>query len=339
MVNQAKYINSPDTPIFRKGDGLFGIDLAKRPIIKQGFCLLVEGQIDCIRLYESGIENVVAPLGTAFTEAQAKIIKRLCNKVVLLYDGDKAGLEASKKAFCILAQLGLEVKNITLPTGDPDNFLSAYGKEALIPLIESAPDFIEALVAVSPKSTPQDKLEITQEAGRLLGYIQEPVLRSALIDRCAAAIGVGKSDIESQIRSVHAAPEMAVERVKARREYIDGLILLLAQDSASKDAWNSLPWEQHKDIHPSHALVEAFAKGDYTPETVKAWAAMQDGEIEKTLLECMESTPMPIEDCWRNYQKEALTRKLDILKAKQSQENSKELLNEIAETWSKIKQL
>jgi len=124
----AKYINSPETAAYTKGRNLFGLHLTRDEIRRDGFAILVEGFLDLILPYQFGIRNVVASLGTALTPEQAKLLGRFARKVVVNYDGDRAGVQAAKKAIEILLAEDLEVKVLVLPDGaDPDEFVRTRG--------------------------------------------------------------------------------------------------------------------------------------------------------------------------------------------------------------------
>ncbi|MCX8027819.1 MAG: DNA primase [Thermodesulfovibrionales bacterium] len=131
-----KYINSPDTEIFKKGSSLFGLHQSKNSIIHKGYAILVEGYIDVIMCFQHGIENVVAPLGTALTEQQLERIKKYTNNILLMFDGDTAGISATKRAIELVMQKSLNAKIVLLPKNeDPDSMLTKQGHEALRQLI------------------------------------------------------------------------------------------------------------------------------------------------------------------------------------------------------------
>ena len=111
----AKYLNSPETPLFRKGKVLFGLHKTKRPLIEANCAIVCEGQIDLITLFEAGITNVVAPQGTAFTENQARVLKRYVNEVVLCFDADAAGQKAAERSLDALLQNDLIVRVAEMP--------------------------------------------------------------------------------------------------------------------------------------------------------------------------------------------------------------------------------
>ncbi len=120
----AKYLNSPETPLFRKGNVLFGLHKSKRALIEANSAIVCEGQIDLISLFEAGITNVVAPQGTAFTENQARILKRFVDEVVLCFDADAAGKKAAERSLDALLSAGLNMRVIQLPAGeDPDSLV------------------------------------------------------------------------------------------------------------------------------------------------------------------------------------------------------------------------
>jgi DNA primase len=128
---EPKYLNSPETPVYTKGRHLFGLNLTRDEIRKQGFAILVEGYLDLIVPYQFGVRNVVASLGTALTPEQVKLIGRFARKVVVNYDGDRAGVQAAKRAIETLLAEDLEVKVLLLPdNADPDDFIRKYGVTA-----------------------------------------------------------------------------------------------------------------------------------------------------------------------------------------------------------------
>ncbi len=143
----AKYLNSPETPIFSKSKVFFGLDKSKRAISKANRAIVCEGQLDLITAFEHGFENVVAPLGTAFTEFHARMLKRHAEEVVLCFDSDAAGFKAAERAFAILAPTGLVVKIAPLPQGeDPDSLIRGKGADAFKSQIDAARDFFDHLL-------------------------------------------------------------------------------------------------------------------------------------------------------------------------------------------------
>ena len=140
----AKYLNSPETPIFSKSKVFFGFDKSNRAIRNAHQAIVCEGQIDTLMVYEAGFQNVVASQGTAFTEYHARLLKRHCDEVVLCFDSDNAGYKAAEKSFHILSPVGLVVKVAKLPKGeDPDSLIRKQGAEEFARLINSASEFLD----------------------------------------------------------------------------------------------------------------------------------------------------------------------------------------------------
>src|SRR5690606_37738458 len=129
--DQPKYLNSPETAAYTKGQHLYGLFQSKEAIRQKKFAILVEGYLDLIALYQFGIANVVASLGTAFTPEQSKLLSRFTKKVVLNYDGDAAGIKAARRAVEELLPQDFEIKVLLLPEGqDPDDFIRSNGPDA-----------------------------------------------------------------------------------------------------------------------------------------------------------------------------------------------------------------
>jgi len=142
--NSGKYVNSPETILFRKSRVLFALDRAKKPILTEKSAVLCEGQIDVIACHEAGLNHVIAPLGTAFTKDHARLLRRYTPHVTVCYDADNAGLAAAERAFRELAAEGLAVRVARMPKGeDPDSFLKSNGPDALRGLIQGADGFFD----------------------------------------------------------------------------------------------------------------------------------------------------------------------------------------------------
>src|SRR5712672_3616645 len=135
----AKYVNSPETPIFTKSKVFFGLDKSKRAILDAGFAIICEGQLDLIACFMAGVQNIVAPQGTAFTDQHARIIKRYVNEVVLCFDSDEAGQNAAVRSLDSLLASGLAVRVAVVPAPhDPDSFIKQFGGDKFRELISKA---------------------------------------------------------------------------------------------------------------------------------------------------------------------------------------------------------
>jgi DNA primase len=143
----AKYLNSPESPIYTKGEHLFGLHQARQSIRQEGDALLVEGNFDVVSLHARGVQNVVAPLGTAFTSHQAKLLKRFCPTVIVLFDGDNAGKKATRASRASCREGGLEAKVARLSDGaDPDTYVREKGVEGLARVVKAAKGMLEYLI-------------------------------------------------------------------------------------------------------------------------------------------------------------------------------------------------
>jgi DNA primase len=177
----AKYINSPEGPLYKKGQALFGIHAARVAMRKQNQALLCEGNFDLLAIHQAGFEQVVAPLGTAFTIDQAKLIRRFAEEVIVVFDGDSAGRKATRAAFELLESAGLRGRVVRLPPGhDPDTFLRSEGVEAFRSRVQNAPSMLDFLIgdASEQATDPASRARAIQSLGPLLKRIESPVERS-----------------------------------------------------------------------------------------------------------------------------------------------------------------
>ena len=168
----AKYINSPEGPLYKKGQVLFGLDTAKVAMRKHNQVILCEGNFDLLAIYQAGFEHVMAPLGTAFTLEQARLIRRFAEEVVVVFDGDGAGRKATRAAYDLLEGAGLRGKVVVLPQGhDPDTFLREHGPERFNAAVQHAVPMVNFLID-SAANQPQDVDAATRaQAIRSLGPV------------------------------------------------------------------------------------------------------------------------------------------------------------------------
>jgi DNA primase len=201
---EPKYLNSPDTPIFHKGQLLYNLHVAKHAMRKAERAILVEGYFDVLRVSLAGIEEVVAPLGTGLTAEQAQLVKRHTAHVVLLYDSDDAGLRATFRAGDELLRQGLRVSVATLPAGeDPDTLVQRHGATGLEALLKDAVDILERKVQILERKGFFGTLPGRRRAlDRLLPTIRaakDPITRELYISRAAEAAGVRKDVLEREV--------------------------------------------------------------------------------------------------------------------------------------------
>ncbi len=200
----AKYLNSPETPIFSKSKVLFGLDMSKRAIIKASRAIVCEGQIDMITIFESGFENVVASQGTAFTEFHARMLRRHADEVVLCFDSDSAGYKAAERAFVTLAPTGLIIKVAPPPPGeDPDSLIRHQGPPAFQAVLDGARDFIDHMLDFATRSRnlaePREKSKLAGELVEMIRLLDNSIARDAAIQKVAMRIGIPEAEYRRQV--------------------------------------------------------------------------------------------------------------------------------------------
>lgn len=200
----AKYLNSPESLIYVKGRVLYGLSFSKDEIRKLDKAILVEGYMDLISLYQNGIKNVVAVSGTALTEDQVQLLSRYTKNVVLLFDADAAGIKASMRSIELLLKRNIEVKIVTLPSGeDPDSYINKYGKEEFDELIRKAQNFLEYQTAYFESQGYFEDHNKTAEAIRelvkLLALIEDELKRNLLLKSVAKKFNLREKLLETEL--------------------------------------------------------------------------------------------------------------------------------------------
>ncbi len=187
---EPKYLNSPETEVFKKGENLYGFYQAKRRL-RESKPILVEGYFDLLSLTQAGIDNCLAPLGTAFTLSQALLIKRYCRDLYISFDGDSQGKEAAKKASITALRAGLNPLIVELPDGyDPDKFVQEKGKDAYQDLLNSAKDLIDFLLASKDLSQISERREVIYQFQEIIPEISDEVLQDLYINKVTERLKV-----------------------------------------------------------------------------------------------------------------------------------------------------
>lgn len=182
----AKYVNSPESDIYNKSRELYGLFFTKRDVVKEDFCYLVEGYTDVVSMYQSGITNTAAPLGTSLTEDQIKLLRRYTNNVVLLFDGDEAGVKATARAIDMILEAGMNASVVLFPDGqDPDSYSKEHSDEELKDFLESSKmDFISFYLKSRRDNWANDpvkKAELMKIIINSIAKIPDHLLRSLFI--------------------------------------------------------------------------------------------------------------------------------------------------------------
>jgi len=218
----AKYVNSPETPIFTKSKVFFGLDKTKRAILDANFAIVCEGQLDTIACFMGGVQNIVAPQGTALTDQHARILKRYVDEVVLCFDSDNAGQTAAVRSLDGLLASGLAVRVAIVPSPhDPDSFIKANGGDAFRNLIAAAEGFFDyylnRLCASNDLNSDKGRLTVLREMAEAVHKTSNPVLVDKYAQKTALRLGVAPEAVRKEFgktapRSIHSAAD----------EYFDG---------------------------------------------------------------------------------------------------------------------
>lgn len=226
----AKYVNSPETPIFTKGKVFFGLDKSKRAILDAGFAIICEGQLDLIACYMAGVKNIVATQGTAFTDNHARLLKRYVQEVVLCFDSDSAGQKAAVRVFDSLLASGVAVRVATVPSPhDPDSYIKERGGEAFQQLIQRAEGFFDfylnRLCATNDVRTDRGRLAVTHEMAEALQKTGSAVLLDTYAQKTALRLGVSPESLRTEFkkagRSAKSSPQEDEERWESHPEAVE----------------------------------------------------------------------------------------------------------------------
>ncbi|HUS86678.1 MAG TPA: DNA primase [Bacteroidales bacterium] len=203
----AKYVNSPESDIYHKSRIVYGIYQARKTILKEDKCFIVEGYTDVLSLHEAGIGNVVASSGTALTVEQIRLIKRFTSSISILYDGDEAGIKASLRGIDLVLEEGMNVKVTPLPEGeDPDSFSKKSSNEEFLSFImANETDFIRfktALLLKEAKKDPIQKANLVKDIVRSIAVIPESITRTIYIQECSNMMGLSEQILYNEVNKL-----------------------------------------------------------------------------------------------------------------------------------------
>ena len=342
----AKYLNSPETPLFRKGNVLFGLHKSKRALIEANCAIVCEGQLDLISLFEAGITNVVAPQGTAFTENQARILKRFCSEVVLCFDSDAAGAKAAERSLDALLENDFIVRIVELPPGeDPDSLVRRDGKEQFEKRVANAPDlfdyWIEREAANVDLSSSGAKIQAAQRTAGLISRIGNDAMRNEVIYKAAARLDLPAADLKNLLPKLSSRPNESVERViesVASPQKIKQLCILALRDLEVRNFLLAQPWRRILAKTPGTELLCRILGADVQPEdpaTIASFLASLEPKEEAQVSNWISPKRIPYTDrglayqWWQSLTAEPLQRELEALKNKMRLPNlsSGEVLN------------
>lgn len=345
--NVGKYVNSPETAIFKKGDVVFALDRARGPMGKTGKALLCEGQIDVIACHEAGLSFAVAPLGTAFTPEHARILSRYASRIVLCFDADKAGMAAADRAFRELAPLGKDIFLVNLPAGDdPDSFMKREGKEVFSEMVEQAHSFFEVRIERARErgllNDAASSAAFARELTSLLACMSDPVARDLATADIAARMRMTADNLRGAVRTAgrrrerektqsagRSAPEEDVPQVLPPVK-MNRAVAVLCELSLQNARAQSLIVDRIEELlEPIRMLqggeilkkILARLPSPDSPAAIQAFLASLP-QPERDALHLLNLDPVPIPDVDRSVQeacsgiaKAALERHIASLKA------------------------
>lgn len=217
--SKPKYLNSPDTPIFNKRRLLFAMDAAHQAIYDAGKAVLVEGYMDVISCHNQGVRNVVASLGTAFTPEQARLLQRQAKELVLSYDMDDAGRQATRRAMEIVRGLGMRIRVASLPQGkDPDEYINSAGADKFREAIDAAPNVLDYMLQRAllqyDAATLEGKSAVTAMVLPVVAAVDNRVIVEAFLAKMARALQIDENAVRSEFnRYVSSHPELGQQQV------------------------------------------------------------------------------------------------------------------------------
>ncbi len=332
----AKYVNSPETMLFTKGAVLFGLHKSKRPLIDAKSAIVCEGQLDLITAFEHGVQNVIAPQGTAFTEKQARILRRYVDEVVLCFDADLAGEKAAERSLASLLAENLIVRVAEMPPGeDPDSMIRGQGAGAFTERIGAAKDFfdfqLDRLSRGPEFATPRGKMQTARKMAESISLIKDAVLRETVVNKVAMRLEVSAQEFVRLLKAPSpnksAADELAPKDTP--QIVLDPTIQLLAlvalRDSAAREWLLEEPWDRMLGDDPETALLVKILGAHFDPAdpaSIHVFLSTLDAAEESAISGLLDAKPpgSPLaiaHDCWRELERRQLQRRIDALKARQ----------------------
>ena len=328
----AKYVNSPETPLFTKGRVLYGLDKTKRDLIEKNAAIVCEGQIDLISAFEAGIRNVIAPQGTAFTGDQARLLKRYVETVLLCFDSDAAGKKAAARSLPALLSQGLLVKIVTLPQGeDPDSLIRRSGPEAFLEVINNATDFFEHSLneafASGELNDSAGKSRLVSRIAPPLALVQDAVLRETILGRTASRLGLPQGAIRVAMKAPSVEQDETQAQAPQQEEELTlsaGMEMLCRLALTSQEVRSWLRTQiQLDDFEAGAVLVTKLSQADYEDEAPPPPTLLaQLTGAEERLISAMDihrPTPTPLDRAKQILQGlsvQQLTREIEGLKSR-----------------------
>jgi DNA primase len=247
-----KYLNSPETQLYSKGQVLFNLDKARQPIRNDGGAVLVEGQMDCISVFLAGIPNVIATSGTAFTEFQTRLLRRYATRVIVNFDPDTAGGNAAEKSIALLTEEGFDVQVLTLEGGlDPDRYVRERGARSYAQALRTAPTYqtwlIERARQLFPARDPKAKTEALNFLLPHIRRIPSRIARDAFANDAAQALGIDSGLVRAELKDAAAKRRDSIAHHEHPLNHAEQIFLLAFSAPRSGEAYLVAEgaWQQH----------------------------------------------------------------------------------------------
>ncbi|HET9417982.1 MAG TPA: DNA primase [Chthoniobacterales bacterium] len=321
----AKYLNSPETLLFRKGAVLFGLHKSKRSLIEAKCAVVCEGQLDLIALFEAGITNVVAPQGTAFTPEQAHILKRYVDEVVLCFDADEAGQKAGERSLDPLLQHDLIVRVAEIPPGeDPDSLIRREGKENFEQRIAAAREFFDywldrKMANIDPGSLGA-RMQLARELAQTVSHVHDSMMRGQVINQVSVRLGVPAPEfaalLPKQPRERASGNGQSEQTSTPPRHDIAMLCLLALRDGAARNLLLEQNWRELLDQTPGAELLVRILESDLRLEDTASMNAFmaslspaEERLVSAWLLQKVPENPLAVAEGWWNGLRQALLRR------------------------------
>ena len=346
-----KYINSPEGIVYSKGRNLYAMNIAKNA--KTENIIMVEGYMDAVSLHQRGIQNVVASLGTALTEAQARLLRKHAEKVVISYDSDGAGQAATMRGLEILKNVGCDVRILQMEGAkDPDEYVIKYGNGRFNLLVDNAISLIEFKTKVLKKSLDinnvSDKIKFLKETAKLLTTVDSKIEQELYIDKIAKEYKISKEAIYAEINKMQnkkvsskvleKAPRTVIKKENVQKKLIEReksilTLLIYEKEKAYEQIKNEIKIEDFKsEINKKilKKLYEEYEKGNSNINNVLSYFN-EDEEVMSRLTEIMadeykiKNDDKAIKNAINTYKIEKLdTRKMELIEKQQMPGLSKE---------------
>lgn len=373
--SKPKYINSPENIVYSKGRHLFGLNVAKKSNEIKKRILIVEGYMDVISLHQRGITNVVAPLGTALTQAQGWLLRRNSEQVVLSFDSDEAGLKAKIRAMDILQDMGCDVRVLQMEGAkDPDEYIIKYGNARFNVLVENALSVIEFKVKLLKQDlnleNTSDKIKFLNEIAKIIAKVDNTIEREVYIEKIAKQYDISKEAIYAEVNKLTYAnssgekilerprpvvvhkpvSEVKVSEATKRRENTIISILLMGDLNIYKIIKQNISVENLKDPINKEIIQKLYEEFENGNSNINSIIDSLSEEAQSRITEIMaedyeiDNVEKAIDDILQNYERESLNeRKIEILNLlSMNLENEQKMslekeLNDIIVRLAKIK--